>query len=337
MPSTLRNFSTRDIEGQTGPTGPGGNESLKITGLTVTDSSYVQIRATKIIGTLGGYVKIDGVGFSVGAKVFFHKTQATTVTRVSDTELNVVVPALTAGVYHVYVENSDGVTAVRPAFLTAMTGPTWVSSATLPAVTSGQAYSQLLAATGATSFALSSGSTLPAGLTLNPNGTLSGTPTTAGSYSFSILAIDSIGLETPRTFSLTVNAAGQYYMWNVEWSTQTAGSAPWDYGRTPNGVGVNVVAVGGTNVSAKLAALPASNGTVNVRVAGPVYNFSTTGTYTTLIPPNTVGGFISNGGSTTWADGYQFIGITFANGVLDNDIWFSDLNGNQHTFEILLA
>ncbi len=66
---------------------------------------------------------------------------------------------------------------------------------TLPSGTVGVAYSQAFAATGGQapySFAVTAGA-LPGGLTLATGGTLSGTPTTAGSFNFTVTATDSTG------------------------------------------------------------------------------------------------------------------------------------------------
>ena len=65
--------------------------------------------------------------------------------------------------------------------------------ATIPAGTVGQSYNAVLAVGGGSSpyhFSVSSG-VLPPGISLNPTtGTLSGTPTTAGTYSFEVMVTD---------------------------------------------------------------------------------------------------------------------------------------------------
>ncbi|MDQ6831888.1 MAG: Ig domain-containing protein, partial [Chloroflexota bacterium] len=66
---------------------------------------------------------------------------------------------------------------------------------TLPNATLGTPYSQTITASGGTApytFAVTSG-TLPPGLTLATNGTLSGTPTSAGSFTFTVTATDHLG------------------------------------------------------------------------------------------------------------------------------------------------
>jgi Putative Ig domain/Protein of unknown function (DUF1573) len=68
-----------------------------------------------------------------------------------------------------------------------------ITSTTIPAGQVGAAYSTLLQGTGGTtpySWSLGSG-VLPAGLSLSTSGTLSGTPTTAGSFTFTIKVTDS--------------------------------------------------------------------------------------------------------------------------------------------------
>lgn len=71
----------------------------------------------------------------------------------------------------------------------------------------GEAYSQTLAATGTTpiTWALGSGSSLPAGLTLS-DGTISGTPTTAGTFTFTVKATNSAGDDT-KGLTIVIQAA----------------------------------------------------------------------------------------------------------------------------------
>src|SRR5262249_38948130 len=73
----------------------------------------------------------------------------------------------------------------------------------------GSAYSQTLAATGGlppVSWSLASGS-LPAGLTLGSNGAVSGTPLSAGSFSFVARATDSLSVNATQALTLAVNPA----------------------------------------------------------------------------------------------------------------------------------
>ena len=85
------------------------------------------------------------------------------------------------------------------------TAPTSISG-TIPPLTVGAAASTTLVGNGnpAPTYAVTAG-TLPAGLTLNTTtGVISGTPTTAGAYSFTVTATNSAG-SFSRIFSGTVN------------------------------------------------------------------------------------------------------------------------------------
>ncbi|SFH48037.1 Ig-like domain-containing protein [Pedobacter insulae] len=69
---------------------------------------------------------------------------------------------------------------------------------------------QITAATGGTpgfTYSLAPGSSLPAGLSLATNGTISGTPTVAGTSNFSIVATDSKNCTVTTPFSIVVNNA----------------------------------------------------------------------------------------------------------------------------------
>ncbi|MFO1406393.1 MAG: putative Ig domain-containing protein [Steroidobacteraceae bacterium] len=72
----------------------------------------------------------------------------------------------------------------------------------------GMPYSQLFSATGSSgdyTYAVASGS-LPAGLTLTSDGTLSGTPTVAGTYGFTVTATDTQTYSGSRAYTLVVDA-----------------------------------------------------------------------------------------------------------------------------------
>jgi hypothetical protein len=85
-----------------------------------------------------------------------------------------------------------------------------VTTASLPGATLNRAYSQTLVASGGKApytWALATGSVLPAGLTLSTTGVISGTPTTAGTVNFSVIVSDSSSPAATGTsaLSITVN------------------------------------------------------------------------------------------------------------------------------------
>ncbi|MGN7989197.1 putative Ig domain-containing protein [Pedobacter sp. 22226] len=128
------------------------------------------------------------------------------------TGANFTTPALTATTTY-YVQVSKGTCSnttrvpvtitVNPAIIFAGT--------TLTNATIASPYSkQLPVATGGTpgyTYALASGSTLPAGLTLSTSGLVSGTPTATGNPTFDVVVTDSKGCSTTATFTLTTTPA----------------------------------------------------------------------------------------------------------------------------------
>jgi hypothetical protein len=76
----------------------------------------------------------------------------------------------------------------------------------LPTGSPGQSYSESLTASGGAgpyTFKVSGGA-LPPGITLGPNGELTGKPTTSGTYEFDVTALDSNGCPGTRHFSIDV-------------------------------------------------------------------------------------------------------------------------------------
>jgi hypothetical protein len=86
-----------------------------------------------------------------------------------------------------------------------------VNPPTLPNGTVGIAYSQIISASGGTSpytFSVSSGA-LPTGLILNATtGAITGTPTAAGTFDFTITATDATGCSGSRPYTIIIASAG---------------------------------------------------------------------------------------------------------------------------------
>lgn len=105
------------------------------------------------------------------------------------------------------VADSSGGTATRVLSITVNPPPLAVTSATCPNGVTGAAYSCILTANGGTppyNWTISAGA-LPPGLTLgSATGVISGTPTTAGASSFTVVVSDSTGATATRALSLTV-------------------------------------------------------------------------------------------------------------------------------------
>lgn len=103
-------------------------------------------------------------------------------------------------------KRTDYASALSPIPAPAAEQPPVITTTTLQGGKAGAAYSQTLAATGTApiTWSIESGS-LPAGLTLSGN-TISGTPTTAGTFTFTVKAGNSVGNDT-RELSIVVQAA----------------------------------------------------------------------------------------------------------------------------------
>jgi hypothetical protein len=110
--------------------------------------------------------------------------------------------------FTVQVKDSKSATATKSLAIT-VNAALSVTTTSLTAGSTGTAYSQALAASGGRTpytWSVTSGS-LPAGLTLSSAGVLSGTPTTAGSSSFTVQAMDANSKTATRALTLTINAA----------------------------------------------------------------------------------------------------------------------------------
>ncbi len=87
--------------------------------------------------------------------------------------------------------------------------PMFLSPATIANGTVGVSYSQTLTVSGGTGPYTTwiSGGTPPPGITLSASGVLSGTPTTANTYNFSVQADDSAGHSTTKNYTTTISSA----------------------------------------------------------------------------------------------------------------------------------
>lgn len=150
--------------------------------------------------------------------------------------------ATAAGTFNFTVSATDSSTGSGPyvgskPYSLIIVAPTIaLSPSSLPAMTVASSFSQTVLASGGTApytFAVSAGA-LPNGLTLASSGTLSGTPTAAGPFNFTITATDS---SSPSTYS-----GSQAYSVNVSPGLPVAGavSATVGYGSSANPVTLNL-------------------------------------------------------------------------------------------------
>jgi len=115
----------------------------------------------------------------------------------------------TAGTYSFTVKVTDagGLTSTEAATVTIIPGPSMTFAAP-PQGWTNTVYGYTLTETGGTSpftWSVTSGS-LPSGISLSPDGNLSGTPTATGTYSFTVRVTDAKGQTATQTTSITVSA-----------------------------------------------------------------------------------------------------------------------------------
>jgi len=186
---------------------------VKITSVQIANSSYSIIDDTAV-ALEGGYLVITGSGFASGCQVIVGANTATSTTFVNSTTIRAQVGAADAGTKTIYVVNTDGGTAIRVNGLTYSATPTWVTGSTLTETAVDEAISIQLNASGATTYQVQTGSTLPTGLSLAANGLLSGAVTgieEETTYNFTIEAIDDENQESPRSFSITITFGELYF------------------------------------------------------------------------------------------------------------------------------
>ncbi|MDH3644518.1 MAG: PQQ-dependent sugar dehydrogenase, partial [Gammaproteobacteria bacterium] len=112
-------------------------------------------------------------------------------------------------VFTVQVQDAEFATVKRVLRLTITTAPLVIDSDSLPETTISSAYSADLEANGGTqpySWAVTSGS-LPSGITLSTDGTLSGTATEQGLFSFAATVTDADGSQATQNLELSVFGA----------------------------------------------------------------------------------------------------------------------------------
>jgi len=183
-----------------------------------------------------------------------------------------------ADAFGVVVQDASGATASLPMYLKVHTKSTiTIVSHTLTNATAGQLYSAPLSASGGDgtyTWSLAANATLPTGLTLSPSGIIGGTPTTIGTYTFTVVATDIAGNTAQGSLTITIQPGPLV----ITTSQLPAGSANVAYQATlqaTGGTGADVWALksgsslpAGLNLSSSgvLSGTPTSPGTSDVSV-----------------------------------------------------------------------
>ncbi|KRD79436.1 putative Ig domain-containing protein [Lysobacter sp. Root983] len=166
---------------------------------------------------------------------------------------------------------------VETVTLTVVVAPTIVvNPATIPGATVGAAYSQTFTGSGGTApygFAITAGA-LPAGLSLNTtSGALTGTPTAAGTFNFTVRATDANNFSGTRAYTLVVAAPttviapttlpnGTVAAAYSQAITASGGIAPYSYAITAGALPAGLTLSG----TGTLSGTPTAGGTFNFTV-----------------------------------------------------------------------
>lgn len=163
---------------------------------------------TASAGEAAVIITVTGAGF-VSGSVIYWGTQPLSTSSLGLNQLTATLrpEMLTApGQFSITVLNPNGARSMFAAFT--VTGSTVsVITESLPAAAAGVAYSQTLAASGGTTpYIWTPVDGVPPGLTLNPSGQLSGTPSTTGSFSFTVRVTDAAQRTAVKLLTLSVTA-----------------------------------------------------------------------------------------------------------------------------------
>jgi hypothetical protein len=201
----------------------GGNNQQAMVNTVFTTALAVQVASAFGEPVAGGLVTFNAQGS--GASATFPNGQVATITANGQASLSVGADG-TAGGYSVSA-SAGGASSTN----FSLTNLAPVALGQTPAAgTFGTPYSESLTATGGSgsyTFKVTSGA-LPGGLTLNPDGTLTGTPTAAGEFTFTIQATDSDGFTGNQSYTLTINKATPALTWpapaDISYGTALSGT-----------------------------------------------------------------------------------------------------------------
>jgi hypothetical protein len=181
------------------------NPAVSVTTGTTLPTGYVGASYSQTLAATGG----SGTGYSwavASGSTLPGGLSLSAAGVLSGTPTTAGTPSFT-----VTVTDSAQNTASATFTITIKAGVSITTGTTLPTGYVGASYSQTLAATGGSgtgySWAVASGSSLPAGLTLSAAGVLSGKPTAAGTPSFAVTVTDSAQNTASGTFTVTISAA----------------------------------------------------------------------------------------------------------------------------------
>jgi len=205
--------------------GFGGGGTTSSGSITINSVVYLAANGTPLIAnaaptTGNSVIKIVGSGFALTSNVYLNGLlqPAAALTFIDSTEFRLNMPVLTSNTYSLMIFNSSTAGAIYYQGVRFDPYPIWSTGSYVN--TSASINVQLLVTgygSGTVTFGVSSGNTLPSGVTLSSSGLLSGTVTQSDAtsiYNFYVDAIDSENEITTQQISLTVNINDPYFYLN---------------------------------------------------------------------------------------------------------------------------
>ena len=207
-------FQVKATDSSTGPAAPFSQTTANLS-LTIAAPTITLTPASLTGGTVNSLYS-QAITASGGTSSYTYAlTSGTLPTGITLTTAGLLSGTTTqAGSFPISVTATDSTTGTGPfsktqAYTLTIAGPViTMTPASLLNGTVGAGYSQTLLASGGTSpYTFSTtAANLPAGLSLDASGTLSGTPTTAGDYTFSVIATDAQSFTGSRSYTVHVAA-----------------------------------------------------------------------------------------------------------------------------------
>ncbi|WP_250628367.1 putative Ig domain-containing protein [Pinirhizobacter soli] len=207
-------FQVKAADSSTGPAAPFSKTTANLS-LTIAAPTITLVPATLPGGTVNAAYSQTVTASGGNSPYTYAVTTGTLPTGITLSSAGVLSGTTTqAGSFPITVTATDSTTGTGPfsnsrSYTLTIAGPTIaIAPASLPNGTVGTGYNQTLSASGGTApYTFSNPSAnLPAGLSLGASGTLSGTPTTAGDYTFSVIATDAQSFTGSRSYTVHVAA-----------------------------------------------------------------------------------------------------------------------------------
>ena len=293
--------------------------NILVSNIQLANATYV-VQDDTAVSTNGGFVVMNGTNFGPGTSVTVGGTQASSVTFVSTSKLNVQVPAKAAGSYTVEATRADGTVATVPLGITYSPFPVWSTPAILANVAKYTAFTYTLSAPSDSNVTYANTTSLPPGTTLTTSGVLSGNiivdPGNTTVYSFEIDAIDTEYQNIPRIFSLTASDA---------YPRSISGLVGWYDGSSwtgtqwtdKSGIGNHAVTIRGTVGTSTLNGNVILTGTTTAGIKFPVAIVPSTYTLFHVAKYNGASKLrIFDGVTQNWLSGFlnALSGVAFHNG-----------------------